>query len=94
MRRLNSVIIEGVIVEKSEDSAILSYVANCYIYNFNIKFKKVMCATFGRLRNGHLVRVVGSLEQSENKVVIDAEHVEIVSAIVPSEAASSIISNE
>ena len=91
MRRLNSVIIEGVIVEKGEDSAILSYTANHYIYNFNIKS---MSATFGRLRNGHLVRVVGSLEQSENKVVINAEHIEIVNAVVPSEAASSTISNE
>lgn len=91
MRRLNSVIIEGVIVEKGEDSAILSYVANHYIYNFNIKSTS---ATFGRLRNGHLVRVVGSLEQSENKVVINAEHIEIVNAVVPSEAASSTISNE
>ena len=94
MKRLNSVIIEGVIVEKGEDSAILSYTANHYIYNFNIKFKKNMSATFGRLRNGHLVRVVGSLEQSENKVVINAEHIEIVNAVVPSEAASSTISNE
>lgn len=91
MRRLNSVIIEGVIVEKGEDSAILSYTANHYIYNFNIKSTS---ATFGRLRNGHLVRVVGSLEQSENKVVINAEHIEIVNAVVPSEAASSTISNE
>lgn len=94
MRRLNSVIIEGVIVEKGESSAILSYIANPYIYNFNIKFKNNMSATLGRLRNGHLVRVVGSLEQSENKVVINAEHIEIVNAVVPSEAASSTISNE
>ena len=91
MRRLNSVIIEGVIVEKGEDSAILSYTANHYIYNLNIKSTS---ATFGRLRNGYLVRVVGSLEQSENKVVINAEHIEIVNAVVPSEAASSTISNE
>ena len=94
MKRLNSVIIEGVIVEKGESSAILSYTANHYIYNFNIKFKNNMNATFGRLRNGHLVRVVGSLEQSENKVVINAEHIEIVNAVVSSEAASSTISNE
>jgi hypothetical protein len=94
MKRLNSVIIEGVIVEKGEDSAILSYIANPYIYNFNIKFKNNMSATFGRLRNGHLVRIVGSLEQSENKVVINSEHIEIVNAVVPSEAASSTISNE
>lgn len=95
MRRLNSVIIEGVIVEKGEDSAILSYIAkNHYIYNFNIKFKNNMSATLGRLRNGHLVRVVGSLEQSENKVAIVAEHIEIVNAIVPSEAVNSTISNE
>lgn len=91
MRRLNSVIIEGVIVEKGESSAILSYTANHYIYNFNIKSTS---ATFGRLRNGHLVRIVGSLEQSENKVVINAEHIEIVNAVIPSEAASSTISNE
>ena len=94
MRRLNSVIIEGVIVEKGENSAILSYIANPYIYNFNIKFKNNMSATLGRLRNGHLVRVDGSLEQSENKVAIVAEHVEIVNAVVPSEAANSTISNE
>lgn len=94
MKRLNSVIIEGFIVEKGEDSAILSCTANHYIYNFNIKFKNNMSATFGRLRNGHLVRVVGSLEESENKVAIVAEHIEIVNAVVPSEAASSTISNE
>lgn len=94
MRRLNSVIIEGVIVEKGESSAILSYIANPYIYNFNIKFKNNMSATLGRLRNGHLVRVVGSLEQSENKVAIVAEHIEIVNAVVPSEAVNSTISNE
>lgn len=94
MKRLNSVIIEGVIVEKGEDSAILSYIANHYIYNFNIKFKNNMSATLGRLRNGHLVRVVGSLEESENKVAIVAEHIEIVNAVVPSEAANSTISNE
>lgn len=94
MRRLNSVIIEGVIVEKGDSSAILSYIANPYIYNFNIKFKNNMSATLGRLRNGHLVRVVGSLEQSENKVAIVAEHIEIVNAIVPSEAVNSTISNE
>lgn len=92
MRRLNSVIIEGVIVEKGEDSAILSYTENHNIYNFNIKFKKNM-TTFGRLRNGYLVRVVGSLEQYD-KVVINAEHIEIVNADVPSETASSTISNE
>ena len=91
MRRLNSVIIEGVIVEKGESSAILSYTANHYIYNFNIKSTS---ETFGRLRNGHLVRIVGSLEQSDGKVVINAEHIEIVNAVVPSEAASSTISNE
>lgn len=91
MKRLNSVIIEGVIVEKGEDSAILSYTANHYIYNFNIKSTS---ATFGRLRNGHLVRVVGSLEQSENKVAIVAEHIEIVNTVVSSESASSTISNE
>jgi hypothetical protein len=94
MKRLNSVIIEGFIVEKGESSAILSYIANHCIYNFNIKFKNNMSATFSRLRNGHLVRVVGSLEQSENKVAIVAEHIEIVNAVVPSEAASSTISNE
>ncbi len=92
MRRLNSVIIEGLIVEKGEDYAILSYTENHHIYNFNIKFKKNM-TIFGRLRNGHLVRVIGSLEQYD-KVVINAEHIEVVNAVIPSGASSSTISNE
>ena len=80
MNKLNSLVIEGEIVESNENYIILAYDKKTqnaiYVYHF-----KVQCnAELMKLKVGYQIRVVGMLQQNilTDEVIIAAEHIEVV----------------
>ena len=80
MNKLNSLVIEGEIVESNENYIVLAYEKKTqnaiYVYHF-----KVRCnAELMKLKVGYQIRVVGMLQQNilTDEVIIAAEHIEVV----------------
>ena len=79
MNKLNSLVIEGEVVEFNEDCITLAYDRNTcnaiYVYNFNVLYNVKLI----KPKVGDQIRVVGRLQQNvlTDKVYIAAEYIEI-----------------
>ena len=92
MNKLNSLVIEGEVVESNENSITLAYERNTRNANFVYHFKVQCNADLLKLKVGHQIRVVGRLQQNvlTDEVIIVAEHIEVFNR----EVEKNVISNE
>ena len=92
MNKLNSLVIEGEVVESNGNSITLAYERNTHDANFVYYFKVRCNAELMKLKVGYQIRVVGMLQQNilTDEVIIVAEHIEVFNR----EAGKNVIPNE
>jgi hypothetical protein len=88
MNNLNSVVLEGKLIEiEKEDNSVLLQIETVRFYRENEESVKEIChfiiVLYSRLADyssyckiGDLLRIVGRLKETDNSVVVIAEHVE------------------
>lgn len=79
MNKLNSLVIEGEVVESNGNSITLAYERSTRKVNFVYHFKVQCNAELMELKVGYQIRVVGMLQQNilTDEVIIVAEHIEV-----------------